>query len=64
MANLAIRGHDIRVDKANGKGFDYPGRGIKLLWDKEDMKVTNFDAVNQFVKRNYREGFNVGKLGA
>ncbi|HLL42374.1 MAG TPA: Gfo/Idh/MocA family oxidoreductase [Segetibacter sp.] len=64
MANLAIRGHDIRTAKADGKGFDYPGRGLKLLWDKENMKVTNFDAVNQFVKRKYRDGFSVGQLGA
>lgn len=64
MANLAIRGHDIRVEKQDGKGFDFPGRNIKLLWDKENMKVTNFDPVNQFVKRKYREGFNVGELGA
>lgn len=63
MANLAIRGHDIRIDRSNGKGFDYPGRGIKLLWDEKNMKVTNFDAVNQFVKRKYREGFTVGELG-
>ena len=33
----------IYVDKAGGKGFDYPGRDIKLSWDKENMKVTNFD---------------------
>jgi len=63
MANLAIRGHDIRTEKADGKGFDYPGQYIKLLWDRPNMKVTNFDAVNQFVKRKYREGFTVGELG-
>ena len=57
MANLAIRGIDIQSSKSNGKGFDYPGRNIKLLWDNENMKVTNFDEVNQFVKRQYREGY-------
>ena len=57
MANLAIRGFDIRTPRANGKGFDYPGRYIKLLWDNENMKVTNFDAVNQYVKREYPTGF-------
>jgi len=41
MANLAIRGADIRKPKANGKGFDYPGRYIELLWDNANMKVTN-----------------------
>ncbi len=57
MANLAIRSTDIRTPRENGRGFDYPGRDIKLLWDYENMKVTNFDAANQFVKRTYREGW-------
>lgn len=30
MANLAIRGIDIRKPKITDKGFDYPGRNIKL----------------------------------
>jgi predicted dehydrogenase len=59
MANLAIRGHDIRRPKADGKGFNYPGRYIKLLWDNNDMKVTNLDEVNQFIKRNYRQGYSL-----
>ena len=57
MANLAVRANDIRQPKADGKGFDYPGRYLKLLWDNDNMKVSNFDEVNQYVKRNYREGF-------
>lgn len=59
MANLAIRAHDIRKPKADGKGFDFPGRTIKLLWDNDSMKVTNFDDVNQFVKRQYRDGYSL-----
>jgi len=59
MANLAIRGNDIRTPKANGNGFNYPGRYLKLLWDNDNMKVTNFDAVNQFIKREYRQGFEL-----
>jgi len=59
MANLAIRGYDIRKPKASGNGYDYPGRGIKLIWDNDNMKVTNFDEVNQFVKREYRSGWNM-----
>jgi hypothetical protein len=58
MGNLAIRSYDIRkpkIDKPNQ--FDYPGRGIKLLWDGEAMKVTNFDEANAFVKREYRKGW-------
>ncbi|MEO6290542.1 MAG: Gfo/Idh/MocA family oxidoreductase, partial [Ginsengibacter sp.] len=59
MANLAIRGNDIREPRSTGKGFDYPGRNIELIWDNKDMKVTNLDAVNQFVKRNYRDGYSL-----
>jgi predicted dehydrogenase len=64
MANLAIRGNTLRVPKASGTGFDFPGKNIKLLWDNENMRVTNFDEVNQFVKRKYREGFHVSELSA
>ncbi len=53
MANLAIRGVDLQVD---GK---YPGRSKKLIWDNDNMRVTNFDEVNQFVKRTYRPGWEV-----
>ncbi|WP_207434251.1 Gfo/Idh/MocA family protein [Sabulibacter ruber] len=60
MANLAIRGVDVRRSKADGTGFDYPGRGIKLLWDNQNMRITNFDEVNQFVKREYRSGWTLG----
>jgi predicted dehydrogenase len=59
MANLAIRGFDIKKPGVTGKGSDYPGRYKELLWDNENMRVTNFDDVNQFVKREYRKGFNL-----
>ena len=55
MANLAIRGYDVKKEVL---GEDtYPGRSAKLLWDNANMRITNFDDVNQFVKRNYREGW-------
>jgi len=61
MSNLAIGSYDIRRPSIkNTKNFDYPGKGIKLLWDGPNMKVTNFEEANQFVKRNYREGWNLG----
>ncbi|MES2830204.1 MAG: Gfo/Idh/MocA family oxidoreductase [Bacteroidota bacterium] len=47
MANLAVRGYDLK------------GGHIKLLWDNINMRVTNFDSVNQYVKREYREGWNL-----
>ncbi len=57
MGNLAIRSYDIQ--KKKGNDFDYPGRNIKLLWDGANMKITNFDEANQFVKRNYRDGWSL-----
>ncbi|PUZ28353.1 oxidoreductase [Chitinophaga parva] len=61
MANLAIRSFDIRKPKPeNPSQFSYPGRYIKLLWDQQNMKVTNFDDANQFVKRTYRQGWSLG----
>lgn len=53
MGNLAIRSYALRDEK--GK---YPGRK-KLLWDAKNMKITNFDEANQFVKREYREGWSL-----
>lgn len=59
IANLAIRGTDVQMPKTGG-GFTYPGRDIKLIWDRQNLKVTNFDEVNQFVKREYRKGWSLG----
>ena len=53
MANLAIRGADMRIENR------YPGRNLKLVWDNDNMRVTNFDEVNQFVKREYPTGWEV-----
>jgi len=53
MANLAIRGCDLKV------GEKFPGRDIKLIWDNDNMRVTNFDEVNQFIKREYRPGWKL-----
>jgi len=59
MANLAIRATDIQRKGADGK-ISYPGRNIQLVWDNDNMKVTNFDDVNQYVKREYRQGWSLG----
>ena len=56
MGNLAIRSYDLR--EKSDHGFSYPGRK-KLLWDGTNMRVTNFDPANQFVKRAYREGWSL-----
>ena len=52
MGNLAIRSYAMRG--LLGKG--YPGRK-KLLWDAPNMKITNFDEANAFVKREYRSPY-------
>jgi hypothetical protein len=57
MGNLAIRSFMLRKELSNG-GMDYFARK-KLLWDGENMKITNLEAANQFVTRDYREGFTI-----
>lgn len=54
MGNLALRSYIIK--DGNGK---FPGRK-KLLWDAQNMKITNFDEANQYVKREYRDGWKLG----
>jgi predicted dehydrogenase len=61
MGNLAIRSFDVRKPRADQPNrYDYPGRYIKLLWDAPNMKITNFDDANAFVKREYRTGWTLG----
>lgn len=48
MGNLATRSFMYR------DGNRYTGRK-KLLWDGKNMRITNFDAANQYVKREYRK---------
>lgn len=54
MGNLALRSYNMRGEGRNS----YPGRK-KLLWDAKNMKITNFDEANQFVRRVYREGWSL-----
>jgi hypothetical protein len=44
----------------NLKGWEdkYLGRK-KLLWDAKNIRITNFEPANQFVKRDYREGWKL-----
>jgi hypothetical protein len=60
MGNLAVRSYNYRESDGKG-GFTYPGRK-KLLWDGANMRITNFDPANQFVRRNYRQGWGELKL--
>ena len=52
MGNLALRSWNIKNEKGQ-----FTGRK-KLLWDAANMKITNFDEANQFVKRTYRDGYS------
>jgi predicted dehydrogenase len=69
MGNLLLRSFSIRktvkrVDPVYGEmeGMVYPGRYINYKWDGENMRITNFDEANQFVKREYRQGWGELKL--
>ncbi|HET9055278.1 MAG TPA: Gfo/Idh/MocA family oxidoreductase [Chitinophagaceae bacterium] len=56
LGNLAIRSFLMKNPKLTGWEDKYLGRK-KLLWDAKNMKITNFDEANQFVKREYRAGW-------
>ena len=53
MGNLALRSWNLKNDKGR-----FLGRK-KLLWDAKNMKITNFDEANQYVKRDYRDGWKL-----
>lgn len=52
MGNLAVLSYNYFETDAKGNRI-FPGRK-KLLWDGENMRITNFERANQFVKRSYR----------
>ncbi|MDP4263148.1 MAG: Gfo/Idh/MocA family oxidoreductase [Bacteroidota bacterium] len=58
MGNLAIRSWMMVNPSAKGWDDKYLGRK-KLLWDAKNMKITNFDEANRFVKREYRDGWSL-----
>jgi predicted dehydrogenase len=58
IGNLALRSYLIKNPKLKGWDDKYLGRK-KLLWDAKNMKITNFDEANQFVKREYRDGWKL-----
>ncbi|SHN21740.1 Predicted dehydrogenase [Cyclobacterium lianum] len=57
MGNLAIRSYMLRRENSRGQA-EFFGRK-KLLWDGENMRITNLEEANQFVGREYRDGFKV-----
>jgi predicted dehydrogenase len=57
MGNLALRSYNLSMKNSEGRDH-YPGRK-KLLWDAKNMKITNFDEANEFVRRKYRNGWSL-----
>jgi predicted dehydrogenase len=58
MGNLAIRSYMLRRENSKGQQ-EFFGRK-KLLWDGENLRITNLEEANQFVTRTYRDGFTMG----
>jgi len=56
MGNLAILSYNYFEMVGNNRKFN--GRK-QLLWDGANMKITNFEPANQFVKREYRNGWKL-----
>jgi hypothetical protein len=45
--------------KENSKGkLDFFARK-KLIWDGNNMEITNLEEANQFVTRTYRDGWKI-----
>lgn len=63
MGNLAIKAYQYKELKPGKKVGDWdpyhnPGRR-KLLWDGENMRVTNYEKANEWVKGTYRKGWEL-----
>ena len=63
MGNLAIKAYQEKVLKEGKKvgdwaPYNYPGRRT-IKWDGANMKVTNYEAANAWVKREYRTGWEL-----
>jgi predicted dehydrogenase len=57
MGNLAIRSY-MTKSEGEGRTMKFDGRK-KLLWDGANMRITNYDLANQYVKREYRAGWKL-----
>ncbi len=52
MGNLAVLSYNYAETNTKGNRL-FPGRK-KLLWDGDNMRITNFEPANRFVQRVYR----------
>jgi len=57
MGNLAIRSYMLQKENSEGAMKFFARK--KLLWDGENMRITNMEEANQFVGRTYRKGWEV-----
>jgi hypothetical protein len=63
MGNLAIKAYqhkELKEGKKSGDWdpYNYPGRRT-IKWDGDNMRVTNYEEANTWVKRDYREGWEL-----
>lgn len=63
MGNLAVQAYQYKELKPGKVATDWnpyhsPGRR-KLLWDGENMKITNYEKANEWVSRDYRPGWEL-----
>lgn len=56
MGNLLLRSFNLQA-KGKKNEDTTPGRYIAYKWDGANMRITNFEPANQFVKRAYRQGW-------
>ena len=60
LGNLLLRSFNVQEKikrNDNSEGLRFSGRYKSLEWDGKNMRVTNYDPANQFVRRVYREGW-------
>ena len=69
MGNLLLRCFNIREtvkrkDPVYGEmeSHIFPGRYMSYKWDGENMRITNFEQANQFIRREYRKGWGEMKI--
>ena len=58
MGNIAIRSYMLQDPSTTRRRSNYIGRK-KLLWDGNNMRITNLEQSNQFVGRTYRKGWEL-----
>ena len=65
MGNLLLRCFNLKTkvtrhDVVYGDRVEYttPGRYLNYKWDGANMRITNFEPANQFIKRTYRKGWD------